>query len=52
MTIQIKRTNSEWTAQLDESFGFLPINIMAKATKEQVIGFIKDNNVDPKIKFI
>jgi len=52
MTIQIKRTPSEWTAQLDKRFGFLPINIMAKATKEQVIDFIKANNVNPKIKFI
>lgn len=52
MTIQIKRTRSEWTAQLDKRFGFLPINIMAKATKSQVIDFIKANNVNPKIKFI
>jgi hypothetical protein len=52
MTIQIKRLNSEWTAQLDRRFGFLPINIMDKATKSQVIDFIKANNVRPKIKFI
>lgn len=52
MTIQIKRLNSEWTAQLDRRFGFLPINIMARATKSQVIDFINANNVKPKIKFI
>ncbi len=52
MTIQIKRFNSEWNAQLDKKFGFLPIDIMAKATKLQVIDFIKANNVKPKIKFI
>jgi hypothetical protein len=52
MTIQIKRYHSEWTAQLDKRFGFLPINIRAKATKSQVIDFIKENNVNPRIKFI
>ena len=52
MTIQIKRHRSEWTAQLDKRFGFLPINIRAKATKSQVIDFIRENNVNPRIKFI
>ena len=47
MTIQIKRLNSEWTAQLDRRFGFLPINIMARATISQVIDFIYANIVKP-----